>query len=194
LKGRTKLIVGIIAVCLLFGVIFFTTANSEENRPLLAVAGHKVITQENIIEYDVNFKKDVESEKVAGVWILVEDTGRDFYRISFQISHADEVKLDSAILNFNNVEPASALMLTTPSGYPMPSLIFQSIEPTSKGATLIIEDFGLIGKGSVNLEFYLNTAGLMPLQDNLLDVDLSLLLQEDGEESTAHVSLQIELP
>ena len=194
LGSRTKIIIGIIAVCLVFVVIFFTRGYSEEDRPLLAVVGQKVITQEHINEYDVNFKKDVLSEKVAGVWILVEDTGRDFYRIFLQISHEEETTLKSATLDFNNVEPASALMLTTPGGYPMPSLKFQSIVPSSKGATLIVEDFGLLGKGSVNFEFYLNAAGLGPLQDNSLDVTISLVMHENGEELTAQVQLQIGLP
>ena len=103
MKVRIKIIIGIIGACLLFGVIFFTIGYSEENRPLLAVVGQKVITQENIIEYDVNFKKDVASDKVAGTWIMVEDTGRDFYRISFQISHEEETSLNSATLDFKNV-------------------------------------------------------------------------------------------
>lgn len=194
MSSRTKIIIGVVVACLVIVVLFFTTGYSEENRPLLAVVGHKVITQEHVNEYDIIFKEDVDSEEVAGAWILVEDTGRDFYRILFQISHEEEITLKSATLDFNNIEPASALMLTTPGGYPMPSMKFQSIVPSSKGATLIVEDFGPMGTGSVNFEFYLNAAGLKPLQDNSIDASLSLELHEDGEELTAQVQLQIGLP
>jgi len=199
LENRTKLILGIIVVFLIGGFLYFYEAGSEDNRPLLAEVMEKVkVAEAPINEYDVNFKKDIDSDRVASVWILIEDTGRDFYRISLQIWHKEETTLNALTLDFSNVEPASALMLTTPEGYPAPPLEFHSIEPASKGVTLSVEDFGPLGTGSVNFEFYLNAVGLKPLPENVLDLDISMKLRENGDSGSTYliteVPIHIKLP
>ena len=89
-------------------------------------------------------------------------------------------------------------MLSTPGGYPVPLLEFHSIVPTSKGVTLNVEDFGQIGEGSVNFEFYLNGDGMREVPDNIIDLTLSLRLQENkgliSKELFGEVPINIELP
>jgi len=174
--------------------MYFTSVNSEDNRPLLAEVGQKVVTQEKIAEYEINFKENVESVTLAGVWVRVEDTGRDFYRASFQITHADSIKLESASLKFPDVEPASALMLTTPGAYPMPFIKFESIVPSSGGAILTVDAFGVLETGTVNFEFYLNASGMKPLQNNEMNLEISLGLRENGKGLSAEVPLTVKLP
>jgi hypothetical protein len=70
-------------------------------------------------------------------------------------------------------------MLTTPGGYPVPLLEFHSIVPISKGVALNAEDSGPIGEGTVNFEFYLNVSGMWKVPDNIIDLTLSLRLQEN---------------
>jgi len=194
LNKRNLFIIGILGACLIVLSLFLIACNTENNRSLLAEVKEEVQTQEQVKYYDVSFKKDVESEQLAGTWVLAENTGRDFYRISFQITHLDSIKLRSASLKFNNVDPASALMLTTPGAYPMPFMKFEPIVPSSGGAILTVDDFGVLETGTVNFEFYLNSSGMKPLQNNELNVELSLGLRENGKELLAEVPLNIELP
>jgi hypothetical protein len=194
LNKRTLFVIGILAACLIVLLIFFMTGKTENNRLLLAEVKETVQAEEHVKYYDIGFKKDVESEQLAGMWVLAEDTGRDFYRISFQITHVDSIKLKSASLKFNNVDPASALMLTTPGAYPMPFMKFESIVPSSGGAILTVDDFGVLETGTVNFEFYLNASGMKPLQNNELNAEISLGLRENRKELLAELPLVIKLP
>jgi hypothetical protein len=194
LNKRTLFVIGILAACLIVLLIFFMTGKTENNRLLLAEVKETVQAEEHVKYYDIGFKKDVESEQLAGMWVLAEDTGRDFYRISFQITHVDSIKLKSASLKFNNVDPASALMLTTPGAYPMPFMKFESIVPSSGGAILTVDDFGVLETGTVNFEFYLNVSGMKPLQNNELNAEISLGLRENRKELLAELPLVIKLP
>lgn len=71
---------------------------------------------------------------------------------------------------------------------------FESIVPSSGGAKLTVDDFGVLETGTVTFEFYLNSSGMKPLQNNELNVELSLGLRENGKELPAEVPLNIELP
>ncbi len=193
MNNRGLSAIAILGLCLIISIGFLTSCTAS-NRPLLAEVTQEDQAQGQVKYYNVAFKKDAGSEQLAGIWVLVEDTGRDLYRLSFQITHVDSIKVKSASLEFNNVNPASALMFSTPGVYPMPSMKFESIVPSSGGAILSVDDFGVLETGTINFEFYLNADGMNPLPDNELNVDISLGLRESGKNLVAEDPLGITLP
>lgn len=198
MSNRTRLLVLFAAILVIGGALFFIPTSTAGSRPLLAeVTQSAVNSADRTTEYNINFKKDTNTANLTGIWLLTEKMPSGLYRLSFQITHPESVLLKSLAMDFNNIQPSSALLLSTPGGAPVPPLEFHSIQPSSGGATLRVSDFGTLGTGNINFQFFLDGSAIQAA-DKALDMTISLKIFESGKvdagEQYSSVPLNVILP
>ena len=100
--------------------------------------------------------------------------------MTIQLWHQENTELDSISLKFNMLQPASALLLAPPEGYPWPPFEYQRT-PDGSGVVVNVPDFGPLGTGTVTFEFLLRPSILIkPLPVGQLRLDISFSMHREG--------------
>lgn len=126
--------------------------------------------------YYAQFFEGGETTKAASVYVRVSAPGAEGYRrMLVQICHEENTELDTLSLTFNAVRPADALAYLAPNSASWPPVEYRT-SSNGGGVEYVVSKFGIMGVGTVNMEYMLDSDALnSSLSDGLrLSVEFTM--------------------
>lgn len=160
------------------------------------------LTPDDVV-YDVNngyefyFYKDGATVKVVTIFHNIEQGSGNLARIIFRILPKDNFEVDSLRLEFQMLQPPSALILENPEGDSSLPFIYTRTDYDSS-AVFYFPDLGPEGSETVTINFWLDLLEIDPSTPDKLWLDITFSMHEESilkiVRYNAQGALQLDIP